>query len=286
MRILIIGIFLFLAACSSSQKSGPSASSNQEGLVDMTDVPHAGAQESAALPPAVESEPNAPSTTVDATNAKLDAAIKKQDERGIAIAAREILIRTPNDIKALNALGLYHYRRGEIDLAKALIAKAIAADPKVSMLYANLGLIHQTQKDLGEAIRSYREALRLDPYNPVAAANLGSIYADQLDYRKAQAALEVAVTRGQRDWKTLNNYGVSLMAIGKYNQAEVQLKRATELQPQSANVLMNYAILLIDHLAKPSEGLDVISKIRLIGTGPDLRKQVLELENRAKSGLK
>ena len=76
------------------------------------------------------------------------------------------------------------------------------------------------------------------------------------------------------------------MARGKFQASEPYLKKASELQPQNSEVLLNYAILLIDHLAKPSEGLDVVNKIRFAGPGPELRKRISDLENQAKSVLK
>lgn len=285
-KYLLTLLALSLAACSSSPKSESVATSDpQEGLADVTEPPPKKAQ-SQPLPPVVAEQPNTAAPNTDRLNSQLNAAIQKQDDRAIAIAARELLIRTPNDVKALNALALYHYRHGELDLSKSLLNKAIATDPNVSMLHSNLGMIFQTQNEMFDAIRSYREALKIDPYNPIASANLGAIYAKEKDYRKAQVALEMAVQKGQRDWRTLSNYGVSLMALGKYQASEPFLKKASELQPQNSEVLLNYAILLIDHLAKPSEGLDVISKIRYAGPGPELRKKISDLENRAKSVLK
>ncbi|MFN8791061.1 MAG: tetratricopeptide repeat protein [Bdellovibrionales bacterium] len=294
MRLLTSAILILtLAGCSSSNHSGSSSSTDTSG--GLTDINEAPQKPSAQpLPPvALEPEKTASATAptsapaaADRLEGKLNNAIQKQDERAIAISARELLIRNPQDIKALNALALYHFRQGEIEMAKSLLTKAIAIDGNVSMLHTNLGMVHQTQAELYEALQSYRAALRVDPSNAIAAANIGALYAQKKDYRKAQVALEIAVQKGQRDWRTLSNYGVTLMALGKYQNSEPYLKRSMELQPQNVEILLNYAILLIEHLGKPSEGLDVISKIRFAGPGPELRKRISDLENRAKSVLK
>lgn len=286
MKYLILTLTLVLAACSSSTKT--------ESYDDMTETqPLSDVTESTTklpepqpLPTPVSTDAQSGDSTTDKLHDQLDAAIQKQDDRAIALTSRELLIRSPKDIKALNAIALYYYRHSDVEAAKSFMNKAIASDPNVSMLHSNLGMILQTQKDTFEATRAYREALRIDPNNPIASANLGSIYASQKNYMKAQFALETAVMKGQRDWRTLSNYGTSLMAVGKYKEAEAPLKKASELQPQNAEILMNYAILLVDHLGKPSQGLELINKIRYIGPGPDLRKRISELENRAKSVLK
>lgn len=294
MRFLTFAILILaLAGCSSANHSDSNSSGETlGGLADINEAPKKQSQQ--PLPPvAIESEKSGPAATptsspvsVDRLTEKLNNAIQKQDERAIAISARELLIRNSQDIKALNALALYHFRHGEIEMAKSLLNKAIGIDGNISILHTNLGMVHQTQSELYEALQSYRAALRVDPSNAIAAANIGALYAQKKDYRKAQVALEIAVQKGQRDWRTLSNYGVTLMALGKYQNSEPYLKRSMELQPQNIEILLNYAILLIEHLGKPSEGLDVISKIRFAGPGPELRKRISDLENRAKSVLK
>lgn len=278
----LLALVIFVG-CSSSQErpsTNYKASAPSEGLVDLGEAPRKKEVAPQPLPPV--STP-AEAKSVTATVDELDRAIQKQDDRAIAIAARQILIQSPQDPKALNALALYHFRRGELSAAKALLNKAIASHDQISMLYSNLGIVLQTAKEDADAVKAYREALKVDPYNPIAAANVGAYYAQVKDYSKAQVALEIAVQKGQRDWRTLNNYGVTLMALGKYNFAESQFKKSSELQPQNTAVLLNYATLLVDHLSKPAEGLEVINRIRFIGPGPDVRKRISELEIKAKS---
>ncbi len=248
--------------------------------MDLSETPKKKESHTQPLPPVSDSKTE---ETRESVMSDLDRAIQKQDDRSIAIAARQVLLQSPDDAKALNALALYHFRHGDTGTAKVLLNKAIAAHDQISMLYSNLGVVLQGAQEDEDAVKAYREALKVDPYNAIAASNVGAYYAKVKDYNKAQVALEIAVEKGQRDWKTLNNYGVTLMALGKYNLAETQLKGASNLQPQNTAVLLNYAILLVDYLKKPAEGLDVLNKIRFIGTSPDIRKRISELENKAKS---
>ena len=281
MKLYLLLIFVALTGCvSSSEKSGYSKSSPEEGLVDLGEAPRKREVSPQPLPPV---NTVAEEKSKDHSFSELDKAIQKQDDRAIAISARQVLIQSPQDPKALNALALYHFRRGELSAAKALLNKAIAENEQVSMLYSNLGIVLQAAKEDADAIKAYRQALKVDPFNPIAAANVGAYYAQVKDYNKAQVALEIAVEKGQRDWRTLNNYGVTLMALGKYPLAETQLKKSSELQSQNTAVLLNYAILLVEHLDKPAQGLEVINKIRFIGPSPEVRKKISELEIKAKS---
>lgn len=288
MKKLITSILLVLtvAGCSSSQKSSDEKkplkpTPRDQGLVEM--VPQAQGKVENLPPVAVDA---APTTTSDKLMNQLQEAIQKQDDRNIAIYSRELLIRSPSDISALNALALYYFKRGQFETAKTLLNKAISVEPQVSLLYSNLGFIVQSQGQDDEATQLYRQSLKIDPLNAIAAANIGSIYLKRKDYQKAKVAFEIAVEKGQRDWKTLSNYGVALTALGNYELAYSQLKSATSQQSQNLEVNLNLAILLIEHMNKLPEGLEVINKIRFIGPGPDLRKKISELENRAKSVLK
>ncbi|MFN8845743.1 MAG: tetratricopeptide repeat protein [Bdellovibrionales bacterium] len=286
-NLLLFTLTMVMLSCSSKGPQVISTSSSQTsnpeaGLVEMTTTQSISTE---ALPP-VAVEPESKNTAADRLMQNLNEAIQKQDERKIAIASREILIREPENLTALNSLALFHYRKGQTELAKYLLNKAIALYPNVSLLYSNLGFIHQSLNEDGEAIRHYRKALQIDPSSAIAAANIGYLYLQKRDFKKAQVALEIAVDKGQRDWKTLSNYGVTLMALGQYEKSYDQLKKAVQLQSQNMNLQLNYAILLIEHMSRLSEGLEVINKIRFMGPGPDLRKKISELENRAKSVLK
>lgn len=288
MKLVILPLVLSLAliGCSSTQKSSESkrpmkATPRDQGLVEMVPQAHGKVEN---LPPVAEQQ--AQGATSDKLMTQLQEAIQKQDDRNIAIHARELLIRSPNDISALNALALFYFKKGQFDTAKTLLNKAISVEPQVSLLYSNLGFVLQSQNEDEEATQLYRQALKIDAFNAIAAANVGSIYLKRKDYRKAQVAYEIAVEKGQRDWKTLSNYGVVLTAVGNYPLAYTQLKSAVAQQSQNLEVNLNFAILLIEHMNKLPEGLEVINKMRFIGPGPDLRKKISELENRAKSVLK
>lgn len=287
MKLLILPILMsvLLVACSSSEKSSSSKNilkptPRDQGLVEM--VPQAqGKVEN--LPPVAE---QSQTTSPDKLMTHLQEAIQKQDDRNIAIYSRELLIRSPNDISALNALALFYFKKGQFETAKTLLNKAISIEPQVSLLYSNLGFVEQSQGQEDEAVQLYRQSLKVDSFNGIAAANIGALYLKRKDYRKAQVAFEIAVEKGQRDWKTLSNYGVTLTALGNYDLAYTNLRSAATLQSQNLEVNLNLAILLIEHMNKLPEGLEVINKIRFIGPGPDLRKKISELENRAKSVLK
>ena len=57
-------------------------------------------------------------------------------------------------------------------------------------------------------------------------------------------------------------------------------------QNNNREILLNYAILLIDHLNKFKEGVDVLSRLKFVGPPSESRNRIIALENKAKAGLK
>lgn len=216
----------------------------------------------------------------------LDNAIRAKNNEAIHRAAISVLSQNPNDVKALNALGLYHYELKHYPAALMMFGRALKVNPNVSELHNNLGLVYMAQGEKRDAIKAFRRAIELNSRDANAAANIGAIYISEKDYTKALVALEIAYKKNNKDVRVLNNYGIALTAAGKYNEAKDAYKDAMKLQSSNKEVMLNYAILLIDHLKQGSEGLEVINKLRFLGPSPEARNRINGLENKAKSGLK
>jgi Flp pilus assembly protein TadD len=149
-----------------------------------------------------------------------------------------------------------------------------------------MGLIYLSNNERREAIKAFRKALDINGNDSVAAANAGSIYAAEKDYNKAAMVLSVAYNGGVRDAKTLNNYAVSLTAVGKFDEASSIYQAAMKDQNNNRELLLNYAILLIDHMNKYKEGMDVLNRLKFVGPPSESRNRIIALENKVKAGVK
>ncbi len=218
-------------------------------------------------------------------NSALDEAIRSQSDEKIKDVAERMLSANSSDIKALNALAMYYYKKGRFDASKYLLNKAVSINPNVGPVYSNLGLVHLALNEEREAIRNFKKAVALDEGDPVSSANLGSIYAQNHDYAKAVLVLETAVRKGIQDSKVLNNYGLALMGTGKYEMAEQQFKKSLKDSNSQRETLFNLAILLIEHLSKRDEGMDVLNRLKFIGPSEDMKNKIKDLENKAKAGV-
>ncbi|KYG61348.1 adventurous gliding motility protein T, partial [Bdellovibrio bacteriovorus] len=224
--------------------------------------------------------------TTPSQYAALNEAIKSQSDEKIYQAATQILTQSPNDAKALNALAMYHYKRGRYDLCRYLLSKAISSSPKMAELHSNLGIVQLAQGERRDAIKSFRKALDINNDEAVAAANLGAIYVQEKDYGKAQVVLETAYKRGVRDPRVLNNYAIALSAHRKYDKAADLYAQILKDNGNNKEALYNYATLLVENMGKYQEGLDVINRLKFVGGPSDTRNKIIALENKAKAGLK
>jgi Tfp pilus assembly protein PilF len=214
----------------------------------------------------------------------LDEAIRSQADDRIYKQAALALLTNQQDTKAMNALALYHYKKGRFTTAKYFLEKALQIQQS-SELYNNLGVVHLALGERKEGILALRQALNLNSGDGAAAANFGALLVANRSYSQGVAALETAYDQGYRDVRVLNNYAVALSGSGKASQAQSHYERALKEQPHNKEILLNYAGLLIESLKKPREGLDVLNRLKFVGPTQDQKTRIKDLENRAKLGL-
>lgn len=285
-----VSILLFIAGCSTAPKNDSSASSTtrlSDGQI-ISDAPGT-VDEQNSIEQDKEDKVVRSKVGVAASSGlyvELNEGINEQSDEKIYQSATQILTQSPSDVRALNALAMYHYKRGRFDLCRYLLNKAIAASPKTGALYSNLGVVQLAQGEQREAIMSFRKALDINDRDSVAATNLGAIYTQEKDFGKAIFALEIAYEQGIRDARVVNNYAITLTAQKKYQKAEELYKALLKENSSNREYLLNYAILLIDEMGKFQEGLDLINRLKFVGGPADSRNRIIALENKAKAGLK
>lgn len=282
----ISGVVLCLVAVSCSSGSKKSVPPSNEEYVDNTAEIDPLEVTPTLSEPKEDSVESVKTETPHTDDQALMDAIKSNNENSIHRAAIGVLSKNPNDVKALNAMGMYYYRRGTYGAAQLMFGKAIKVSPNSGELYNNLGLVYYAQKEQREAVKAWRKAIELNPNETNAAANVGSLYVEQKQFIKAFVALEIAYRKNSKDQKVLNNYGITLAAMARYPESQEMYKQAIKLNENNKDVMLNYAILLIDHMKKNQEGLDLLNKVKFLGPSPEARNKINLLENKAKAGIK
>ncbi|MBK9323873.1 MAG: adventurous gliding motility protein T [Bdellovibrionaceae bacterium] len=298
--ISISVLFGFLTGCGSLDKSTgsgddsgyspttPSGTGSSNSSFDMGGVENTTGQASSGFAQSANAKPAIPASQAipPTSQGALVDAIKSQNDEQIFRVSGQLLVQNPNDVRALNAMAMYYFKKGKVDAAKYLLNKALVANPNAGEVYSNMGLIYLANNERRDAIKSFHRALDINANDGVSAANAGSIYVAERDYVKAASALSVAYNHGVRDAKTLNNYAISLTAVQRYDEAASVFQVAMKEQNNNREILLNYAILLIDHLNKFKEGVDVLSRLKFVGPPSESRNRIIALENKAKAGLK
>jgi tetratricopeptide (TPR) repeat protein len=283
--LLILMFGLCLASCSSTQSNTPELETPLQATPAQTQA----APESVLKDDLAKAVQSAAVVEPSLTQ-ELSQAIKAQNDQQIQLLCEKILAQNRSDEKALSSLGLVYYRKNNFERSRFFLSRAASVASlqknEKALHYVNLGLVEYALGEKNLAIRNFRKALEISPEDGSAAANLGAIYAREKDYAKAVIALEMAHRRGPRDLKTLNNYAVSLMANGQFDKSLNIYDEALKENASSREVLVNKSILLIDHMARLKEGLDVIQKLKFLGIPSESRDRLSVLENKAKSGLK
>lgn len=294
--LLVIANVLFLLSCSSNSKKEadtPKSKTNSESELIIEDSSTGKGAKATKKPVVIESNSKktdvaggvSGSAPAAGPYAAINQAIKNQDEEGILKEGSRILMQTPNDVKALNAMAMVYYKKGQLGLAKSLLVKAQKITPTYEV-YSNLGILNLAADEKTEAVKNFKKAIELNPNDLVSASNVGSIYVKANDFEKAVVALEVPYRRGSRDYRLLSNYGVALVGVGKFEKADQVYKEALKENNNSKEVLFNYAILLIEHLRRNQEGLDYLQKLKFIGIPEDSRSKIQELEVMARKEQK
>lgn len=293
-RLTIFSLVVFLAACSSGPKKEEAAmpDGNPTPVAEISDV-------QAPLPDNVSADSSKTETkqepvkltpqtasALEKAQQGLVEAIKSQNDEAVSRAAVQVLALNSRDLKAQNALGLYHYKKGHLVAAQYFFEKALVSYPSSGDLYNNLGLVHLAAKENRDAIKAFRKAIELDSKNGVAAANLGALYVEHKDYTKALVPLEIAIKRGIKDYKTLVNYGACLAGTNKAAQAKEQYEQAIKLNSTGREAIYNLAIVDIEQLKLYQDGLDLLNKVKFLGVPDSARMRINALENKAKAGLK
>jgi Flp pilus assembly protein TadD len=289
--LVAAGSLVALAGCSSGAKkesspSTPSTPSAQEGAQSVPmaatvteDVRETGTKESIAEPPKTRSIEKKYEALSNATRAGKASVMQEE--------ASKLLSANPGDPVALNALAIYHLRRGRTGAAKVLLEKAFEKNPQNAALLNNLGVVLLEEGDVHGAIANFKRAIKLDDGHVESLGNLGSIYLRAGDVSKAEPFLAQAYKSGKSNAAIANNYAV-VLRIGKDLEGARKIYEGIiERNSRDISALLNLAILYIDFLNRPKDGLSLVYKLKVLETErKDIIAKANALEKKAKSELK
>jgi aspartate beta-hydroxylase len=117
-------------------------------------------------------------------------------------ASRAVLERSPDDVEALNIVGLAAIRDGEPARAMALLERATRIDPANPVSFHHLGRAREMVGDLPSALMALQEALRLKPEFYLSRLH----YASLLERSGAGDAAAIQFARTLHDAQSRNQW--------------------------------------------------------------------------------
>jgi len=145
----------------------------------------------------------------------------------------------PNFIKAHNNLGVTFKLLGENEKAKSCYEKTLEIDPNNSIAINNLG---NAFKELGEhqnAISCYEKAIKINPNYIDAYINLGTIFLELEEIKKSINYFEKAIEIDPNFIKAQNNLGLAFFELGEIEKAKSCYEKALEIDPNNSIALNN-----------------------------------------------
>jgi protein O-GlcNAc transferase len=151
---------------------------------------------------------------------------------------RELLARSPDDVEALEGLGLAALHGGRSAEALDWLSKAKQRAPENARVIANLGIALKQSGMLGEAIEAYREAAALAP-TLATLVNLARAEREAGRLTLAIATFRRALELDRRApdaWSMLSN---ALREDGRFEEAVAAAREALALNPWHGQAHLN-----------------------------------------------
>jgi len=137
-----------------------------------------------------------PEVSVQPLLAQLRKDAKGKGEEKYVAVLREIVRANPEDTFSWNRLGIWHYRKNQLDEASGHFEKALEADDEYIPALNNLAGVYYQRQQYAKAIGICRRILEIDPKSVRTRVNLGRAYYLQGEKEKARnqwhKALEIA----------------------------------------------------------------------------------------------
>jgi predicted O-linked N-acetylglucosamine transferase (SPINDLY family) len=147
---------------------------------------------------------------------------------------RQILQVDPNQVDALNLLGLIAGQTGRHDLAVGYLNATVRLKPDSAPAHNNLGNALTRQGKSAEAVASYRRALSLKPDYVEAHCNLGAALQAQGHWDEAIACYREALRLRPEYAEAHSNLGLAYRELGRLDEALACYDAALRLNPGNA----------------------------------------------------
>jgi type IV pilus assembly protein PilF len=142
-------------------------------------------------------------------------------------------------------LGVGYLRRGDLQLAKDKLEKAVEQDPDLADAHMALAFLYEQIQQEADAERHFKRATRLEPNNPDVQNTYGAFLCKQGKTREAVAAFEKAagIPLYRTPEAAYTNAGVCVLNDGQLDAADRYFREALGKNPRYGEALLQLASL-------------------------------------------
>jgi tetratricopeptide (TPR) repeat protein len=162
---------------------------------------------------------------------------------------RVAMQKDPNYPEAYDRLAEIAYRRGDLNTAVGLVARAYFLNPKDDLIVVHYALILLDQGRIPEAIEILESATNTWPGNAEILLYLGRAYGQSWDLDRAERYLRRALDLSPSDPIALHNLGVVLGFSGRLSEARKAFEEALKFghpRPEEINGNLQTLSKLVD----------------------------------------
>ena len=147
-----------------------------------------------------------------------------------------ILIRKiPDNLFLMNLIGSCFQKINQLGKAKRIFEDIIALDKQNVHALNNLANTLKTLKNYKLAEEKYNKAIEIDPKFSQALQNFANLKFDLNQHDEAISLYKKALESEPENYLTHYNLGLVYQSLGKFEDAEIHLKKVSKIEPKFTN---------------------------------------------------
>jgi len=157
----------------------------------------------------------------------------------------EVIRQTPQNEKALNAIGQIHLDAARPKQARPYLERALAANVRLGEAWNNLGGVESSEGNLPAAFRDYERAIELLPKAAYPLVNAAEVQAKLGDTAAAEKLLRRAIEIDPADADVPNQLGLLAARTHRDSEAKEWFQKAITLKRDHAGAINNLGVLYV-----------------------------------------
>lgn len=199
------------------------------------------------------------------------------DQPGAESAYVECLKQTPDDLDALNNLGLLQYRRGAYAEAETTFDHLVGLSPQSENAKVNLGAAAAKSGHMDRAVEMWKAVVRAQGSRNDVRLNLANALWDQGDLEGSRYHYLQVLKTDKENAEALNGIGLIHLRGSKLPQAEAAFRSSIQANSHYAAAYNNLAITL-ERMNRKTLAIQILEKgLKAAPSDPDLKKNLSRL---------